>query len=142
MYFNLKYLPTYFICLCGFISHSLLLIAFIKDPLKWFRNSGTYLVANLAVADLTICLCGPLVSVSVHWSINIIWQVALCGSQVTIVSIAADRYLMVAFPFKHRSLMKGKKFLIWITFIWVLSCSTPVNILLYILHQVFTLLIQ
>jgi hypothetical protein len=29
-------------------------------------------------------------------------------------------------------LMKGKKFLIWITFIWVLWCCTPVNILLYI----------
>ena len=49
-----KYLPVYFMCLCGVISHALLLIAFAKDPLKCFRNSATYIVANLAVSDLTI----------------------------------------------------------------------------------------
>ncbi len=130
-YFRLKYLPMYFICFCGVISHVLLLIAFIKDPLKCFRNSATYLVANLAVSDLTISLCGPFVSAFVHWSLNIIWQVALGGSVLTIVSIAADRYLMVAFPFKHHVLMNGRKILIWITLIWIISCATPINILLH-----------
>jgi hypothetical protein len=127
----LKYLPMYFICFCGVISHVLLLIAFIKDPLNCFRNSATYLVANLAVSDLTISLCGPFVSALVHWTLNIIWQVALGGSVLTIVSIAADRYLMVAFPFKHHVLMNGRKILIWITLIWIISCATPINILLH-----------
>jgi heme/copper-type cytochrome/quinol oxidase subunit 2 len=38
-----------------------------------------------------------------------------------IVSIAADRFLMVAFPFKHHSWMSGKKTLIWIILIWMAS---------------------
>ncbi len=117
-----KYLPVYFMCLCGVISHALLLIAFAKDPLKCFRNSATYLVANLAVSDLTISFCGPFVTPGdLHWSIDITWRIALLVSMENIVSIAAHRFLMVAFPFKHHSWMSGKKTLIWIILIWMPS---------------------
>ncbi len=37
----------------------LLLVAFLKDPLKCFRNSGTHLVMNLAVSDCLTCLFAP-----------------------------------------------------------------------------------
>jgi hypothetical protein len=40
----------------GVFMHLLLLIALLKDPLKCFRNSGTYLVGNLAVSDFLVCL--------------------------------------------------------------------------------------
>ena len=130
---NLKYLPVYFIFFCGVISHVLLLIAFIKDPLKCFRNSATYLVANLAVADLTISLCGPFVipGTYVHWSLYIIFRIEITVSFLTIVSIAADRFLMVAFPFKHHSLMNGKKIITWILLIWVLSSSLCARIFFF-----------
>ena len=130
MYFNLKYLPMWLICLCGVISHVLLSFAFFRDPLKCFRNSPTYLVANLAASHFIICLFGPFVVVSIHWSLNIIWKCTTAASIVTICSIAADRYLMVAFPFKHHSLMRGKKIILWIIFIWVLSSSSSFEILL------------
>ncbi|XP_028415760.1 uncharacterized protein LOC114539332 [Dendronephthya gigantea] len=52
-------MPMYIIGLYGVVSHVLLLIAFIKDPLKCFKNSATYLVANLAVSDLLISLFEP-----------------------------------------------------------------------------------
>ena len=64
----------------------------------------------------------------VHWSLNIIWNVATVASIITIASIAADRYLMVAFPFKHHSLMSGKKIIMWITFTWILCSSSSLNI--------------
>ena len=95
--------------------HVLLLIAFIKDPLKCLRNSTTYLVANLAVSNLTVSLCSPH-SMGTKWLqswVNIIWQMAVCMSLITIFSIASDRYLMVAYPFQHRSLMGGKKMICW-----------------------------
>ena len=138
----LKTLPTYFICLCGIIFHVLLLVAFIKDPLKCFRNSATYLVVNLAVCDLTVCLCIPnmLRTGQRHWIVNIIWQMAAGGSMVTIFSIGVDRYFMVAFPFKHRSFMRGKKIILLITTIWIISSFGLVNNLLisYSIADIFS----
>lgn len=127
MNYDLKHLPMWLVCLCGVIFHILLLLAFVKDPLKCFRNSPTYLVANFAVSHFMICLFGPFVVTYVHWSLNILWNVATVASIITIASIAADRYLMVAFPFKH-SLMSGKKIIMWITFIWILCSSSSLNI--------------
>jgi hypothetical protein len=135
--FKLKYFSVYFICLCGVICHVLLLVAFAKDPLKCFRHSATYLVANLAVCDLTVSLLGPFVLAGVHWSLNLSWQVALCGSLLTIASITVDRYVIVAFPFKHHILMNGKKILIWITLIWIASIVTPVNTFLHPTSNVY-----
>ena len=43
--------PSIVVCILGVVSNALLLVAFIKDHLKCFRNSGTYLVMNLSVSD-------------------------------------------------------------------------------------------
>lgn len=120
--FQFKYLPLHIIGLCGVILHVLLLIAFIKDPLKCFRNSATYLVANLAVSDLMMSSCGPYLTWVLHSrSLRSIIDISFGVSVITIISIAADRWLMVTYPFKHRYLMNGKKIIIWITFNWILS---------------------
>ena len=61
--FNFTYanLPIIVISVFGITSNILLLIAFLKDPLKCFRNSGTYLVMNLSIADcLTSLSCSIL----------------------------------------------------------------------------------
>ncbi len=120
-YFQLKYLPVLIIGIYGVVLHVLLLIAFAKDPLKCFRNSATYLVANLAVSDLMTSLCGPFLFANIHWSLKIILGITLFVSVITMISIAADRFLMVAYPFKHHYLMNGKKIIILITFIWISS---------------------
>ena len=107
--------------LSGVTLHVLLLNAFIKDPLKCFRNSATYLVANLAVSDLIISLCGPYFIWFRHWFLHIIVGITYGVSLVAIVSIAVDRYVMVIYPFKHHYLMSGNKIIIWITSIWILT---------------------
>ena len=61
-------LPRFVICFFGVVSHSLLLYAFFKDPLKCFKHSGTFLVINLEVADFIICL----VSLVLHLKITVI----------------------------------------------------------------------
>ena len=48
-------LPIIIISIVAVVSNVLLLVAFIKDPLKCFRNTGTYLVMNLSASD---CLMG------------------------------------------------------------------------------------
>ena len=131
MSFDWKHFPLYLVCLYGIISHALLFIAFIKDPIKCFRKSTTYFVANLAVFHVTVCLSGPFTLAAVHWSFYIFWHVATFGSILTILSVAADRYLMVAFPFKHRSLMNRKKTIVWIIFIWILSAGSGIELFLH-----------
>jgi hypothetical protein len=107
----------------------MLLIAFIKDPLKCFRNSATYLVGNLALSDLllNLMLITGMFLESENEVVVFLQYVSFYSSMLTIFSIALDRYLMIAYPFKHRFLMSGEKMAIWIAFIWFLSSVHPVK---------------
>ena len=121
--------PGIIICTLGVVSNVLLIVAFIKDPLKCFRNSGTYLVMNLSVSDCLMCL--------ISLSFNITPRVTLCpifyffvywigsASFVSITSISIDRFFMVVCPIKHRILMKDKFMILWIAGIWIMNCVIP-----------------
>ena len=124
--FNSTNIPDILISFFGIISHVLLFAAFIKDPLKCFRNTGIYFIVNLAVSDFVVCLCGPFdVSATsteqTQLYIRSICSVPNSASVITIFSIALDRYIMVKCPLKHRLLMSAKVMVGWIVLIWVLS---------------------
>ena len=121
------------ICILGVVFNVLLLVAFIKDPLKCFRNSGTYLVMNLAVSDCIMCLSIPYYTL--HTIKGMTGQQRIFGflvrwfgmsSIVSIGSISIDRFLMVAYPIKHRVLVRGKIIVLWLAAIWIASCVPPV----------------
>ena len=127
-------LPVIIICSLGAVSNLLLLVVFIKDPLKCFRNSGTYLVMNLAVSDCLLCLLASFLHVlkelnrteyshPVFQSLTFLFP---CVSSVSITSVSLDRFLIVAFPIKHRILIKGKVLVSWIAAIWIVGCIIPV----------------
>ena len=126
-YFNL---PCIIIGVIGVASNVLLLVAFIKDPLKCFRNSGTYLVMNVSISDCVVGLFSSLshitrkVSVSYPIIYFIVFWVVLV-SFVSITSISIDRFLMISYPIKHRILIKGKVMISWIAAIWMVSCVIP-----------------
>ena len=123
-------LPAIIICILGVLSNVLLLIAFIKDPLKCFRNSGTYLVVNLSVSDCLTCLISSVVYIRGRNQNHLIlyfpmfWLAGV--SFISIASISIDRFLMIAYPIKHRILMKGKVVILWIAAIWILSSVIPI----------------
>ena len=110
----------------GVVLNVLLLVAFIIYPLKCFRNSGTYLVMNLSVSDClssifyllhTIKLTPFLTTIAyflLYWTGDV--------SLISLTSISIDRFLIVAYPIKHRILMKGKLMILWIVAIWFVSC--------------------
>ena len=128
--FTHKNISITIICFLGAISNVLLLVAFIKDPLKCFRNSGTYLVMNLSVSDSLVCLLGPFflgigneILGTVSQSIIECLIFSFGGiSFFSITSISIDRFLMVAYPIKHRILIKGKVIILWVAAIWIASC--------------------
>ena len=131
--------PGIIICFLGATSNVLLLVAFIKDPLKCFRNSGTYLVMNLAVSDCLTCLLTTVshfidgISSPIILRFFIFWMGGV--SFVSITSISIDRFLIVASPIKHRLLMKSKVVILWIAAIWIASCVNPVIIMLPNIHS-------
>ena len=118
------YLSLLAIPIFGLISHVLLFVAFIKDPLKCFRNSATYFVMNLAASD---SLPSLLHSLLVVYSIpNWIYMYFLVfwlwfASILSIISVSIDRFLIVVYPMKYRILMKGKVILLWLAAVWIVS---------------------
>ena len=136
--FQLTYnkIPLTIISIIGLVSNALLLVAFLKDPLKCFRNSGTYLVMNLAVSDGLKCLNVPFYLIirdktTKTTSDLIIIYFAYCLSTVSFVSITSisiDRFLMVGYPIKHRIVVKGKLVILWIAAIWIVGCSASLLI--------------
>ena len=107
------FLPVYITCCIGILANLMLLIAFIKDPLKCFRNSATYLVGNLAFSDLLVNLISMtrMFLESENEVVAFLHLFSFYSSMWTIFSIALDRYLMITYPFKHRFLMSGEKML-------------------------------
>ena len=128
-------IPLFVICFLGVASHSLLLYAFYKDPLKCFKNSGTILVINLAVADFLMCLVSFF-----RFSVKVpVWNkvlktmvlVAKFVSTITISSVSFDRFLLVAYPIKHSYLIKGRRFIIWPACIWLMSAVFPMKMVIF-----------
>ena len=115
--------PVYMMCCVGVLANVMLLIAFVKNPLKCFRNSAAYLVGNLAVSD-SIYNVFLMVSISLNHRKNIVDHfvfISFYSSMTTIFSIALDRFLMITYPFKHRILMSKRRMAVWIAIIWFVS---------------------
>ena len=128
-------LSQFVICFFGAVSHSLLLYAFFKDPLKCFKHSGTFLVMNLAVADFITCLVTPVylnVKVYVIYkTLRFILTTTIYASIVTIISISIDRFLLVAYPIKHSYFINGNVLTIWPACIWLASIIIPTKQLIF-----------
>ena len=123
------------ICILGVITNTLLLVAFLKDPLKCFRNSGTYLVINLSVSDCLTSLfslvfyitrrksSNPIVDFFIRWSTGV--------SFVSITSISIDRFWMISSPIRHRILMKGKVTVLWMAAIWIVNMLISFSLIIF-----------
>ena len=136
MEFKYSKLPPSIIAFLGAVSNVLLLVAFIKDPLKCFRNPGTYLVINLSVSDLVSCLFIPFfLHDIVITGLDSVFEFFVVSfgsvSLVSIASISIDRFLLVVYPLKHRYLTKGKVMVLWLSGIWLGSSAIPILRLVY-----------
>ena len=128
LHLNYEYTPPAIVCLLGVISNLLLLNVFIKDPLKCFKNSGSYLMINLAVSDFLTCstapfyffICGGSCGSYLQFVLKKITFYFVHLSCLTIVSLSIDRYLLISHPLKHRILLNGKRIVVWIATLWII----------------------
>ena len=120
-YSDLKYLTIYCTSGAGLVSHLLLLICLAKDPLKCFRNSASYLVTNLALADFILCTAGLIWTTfaSKSKTVSYIFTSTAWVSLFSVFSIAIDRYMLTVHPFTHRVFLNGRRIAVWITSIWL-----------------------
>ena len=123
-------IPLTTICILGVVSNGLLVVAFFKDPLKCFRNSATYFVTNLSISDCLTCLFALFFHITASYMteenreiISFLVVSFAIVSLVSLISISIDRFLMVAYPIKHRILMKGKVIVLCLAVIWIFGCS-------------------
>ena len=119
-------ITNYCIAFCGVILHSLLLFAFVKDPLKCFKNFRMSFVINLEVSDFLVCFVTSLVPfVNDDRMLFLIFQFLGESSSnvtyLTITSISIDRALMVIFPMKHRVWVTRKVIIVWLSGTWLVS---------------------
>ena len=127
------------ICIFGVISNVLLITAYIKDPLKCFGNSGTYLMKNLAVSDLLTCFIASFSSIvpkKWFWLLQLIWIPSTTVSVLTIASISFERFFIVVYPMKHRVLTKGKMMTGWSVCIWLFSFIVQLKAFLFFLTDI------
>ena len=127
------------ICIFGVISNVLLITAYIKDPLKCFGNSGTYLMKNLAVSDLLTCFIASFSSFvpkKWFWLLQLIWIPTTTASVLTIASISFERFFMVVYPMKHRVLTKGKAMTAWTVCIWLFGFIVQLKTFLFFLKDI------
>ena len=129
---------SYFVmALFGAASNVLLLVALVKDPLKCFRNSGLYLIVNLSISDLLTCACVPffLHSIVIAGLDQVVKLFVVSFGNVSFISIASisiDRFLLVAYPLKHREIINGCRVMIlWLSGIWLSGCALPTLHLFY-----------
>ena len=128
--FRYSNLPFVIICVIGVASNVLLLIAFGKDPLKCFRNSGAYLVMNLWVTDCLTCIFAPFIHAMTKTSWYPVFEYftlwSTFASLASILSVSIDRFILVAIPIRHRILVKGNVIFVWLPAVWTMSCALPV----------------
>lgn len=124
---------TGIIFLTGVIANGLLLFAMIKDPLKCFRTPTSYFIGNLASHDIFfLCLTAELTTMSfvqlcirrmnffdVRFKISVsLVQQGYFLSFPSILSVALERYLAIAFPLWHKVHVTPHLCGIWIAGLW------------------------
>ena len=118
--------PYVIICVTGVVTNFLLLIGFAKDPLKCFRNSATYLVMNLCVTDCLTCALGFAILTVSGSIIEILYLWIGTASFASILAVSINRFILVAYPIKHRVWVEGKIICPWIAAVWIVSLILPV----------------
>ena len=122
------YISLHALCLTGIISNILLLVGFYKDPFRCIRNSPSYLLCNLAVCDILICI---VISFFIYLpfclEISSFIQPAFHSpfyiSYFSMITIAFDRYLSVIHPLKYKIIVNGKKTFGVILLKWCLALT-------------------
>ena len=116
------------------IGNFLLCVTIYKDPYRRLRSTATYLVVNLAVADLlTGLITEPLyaafeISNFMDKEVNILYVIGestayvfVNASILSILTLSLDRYVAVQYPLSHGQKMDRNRIVTIIVLLWTYS---------------------
>ena len=119
------------IALVAVMINMLLLFVLCKDPLKRFRNSGSVFIASLAMADmitatyifiskvvLLVVFPPPAVARIVTSSFM---SIGTQSSFLVVITLAFERFMAVAFPFRHKVMFTMRRACYTNTGIWCVA---------------------
>ena len=111
----------------------LVIVALYKDPFRELRTNANYFLVNLAVADLIMGLVVEPIWALQYWvkgngsnkrnysiAANVILVLAVDASNLTVLSLAIERYIVLERSLQREALFNGTAvkisiFLIWLT---------------------------
>ena len=125
-------------CLVITLGNVIIVIVVVIDPLETLRSTFSYVVINLAVADLIVGIISMPITIYFHaleylentsdalslikFS-HMILFISLTASLLCLILFYIDRYVAVTFPLKYRSNLSWKRYWIASFMIWILSIS-------------------
>lgn len=120
------------------LGNVIIVIEVVINPLETLRSTFSYVVVNLAVADLIVGIISMHITLYFHvlkyWEnksdalslkkfSHIILFTSLTASLLCLILFSIDRYVAVTFPLKYRRNLSWKKYWIASFMIWLLSVS-------------------
>jgi hypothetical protein len=117
----------------------LVILAVVRDPNKNLRTPFSWLVVNLAAADLIVGIVVQPLGVYFHIKeglgkkyvpeeiniINMVYFISCTASVLSLTSLAIERYLAVRKPYTYRNKVTNKRIVLTIVIIWLISLSLP-----------------
>ena len=121
------------------LGNCLIILGVVLDPNKNLRRPFSWLIVNLAAADLIAGTLTDPLSFSFHLKIwlgkkigeaemkafGASYFISCTASSLTIASLAFERYLSVRKPNTYRTTFTNKRIIFTVTAIWLLSISSP-----------------
>ena len=126
------------LCLTSIVGNILIIIAVVVDPNKNLQRPFSWLIVNLAVADLIAgAITDPLMT-NFHFKIclgkklnnrettvlNASFFISTTASALTIASLAFERYLSVRKPNTYRNTVTNKRIVFTVIAIWLISFAS------------------
>ena len=112
----------------------LVIVALYKDPFRELRTTANYLLVNLAVADLIMGLVVEPMWALQYWvkenysiklnysiAVNVILVLAVEASNLTVLSLTIERYIVLERPLQREALFSGTAVKISIFLIWLMA---------------------
>lgn len=130
----------------------LVVIAIVMDPYKELKTIPNYLILNLAVCDLIVGIPSELLLGLLHFypSSRNLYFVAytalyfsMVASSLTILTLAFERYIMVAAPLQSKQYLIYSHLKLAIVYIWLIAaCVAALSLLNYCNEKEYRLIVS
>ena len=121
-------IATMVIGIFGVITNGILLLIMFLDPFKCFRRPSMYFVISLAFSDLSTSIASCMFAWRKYVTSEYFSKVSLFAvwasvgnSFVTILLMAIERYIVIRYPMKAKSIITTRRIFIAIASTWVVS---------------------